>query len=110
MEDSVASDQDSTLRLQVATDAGFERLLIGQDWFYRPGCARSLPQNQLAVQFNAAVAAADRIPGASPLPLIDDETYAHVLERGIAYLHQGKQNTSLRVTERCGRRGLNSVS
>lgn len=46
--------------------------------------------NQLVIQFNAAVAAG-LIPGASPLPLIDDETYENVLERGIAYLHLGKQ-------------------
>lgn len=46
--------------------------------------------NQLVAQFNAAVVAG-QIPGASPLPLIDDDTYGNVLERGIAYLHLGKQ-------------------
>ncbi len=46
--------------------------------------------NQLVAQFNAAVAAG-QMPGARPLPLIDDDTYENVLERGIAYLHLGKQ-------------------
>jgi alkaline phosphatase D len=46
--------------------------------------------NQLIIQYNAAVAAG-LLPGASPLPLIDDETYENALERGIAYLHLGKQ-------------------
>ncbi len=47
--------------------------------------------NQLVTQYNAAVAAG-QIPGASALPIIDDETYEKVLDRGIAYLHLGKQN------------------
>lgn len=47
------------------------------------------PRRQV-IQFNAAVAAG-LIPGASSLPLIDDETYENGLERGVAYLHLGKQ-------------------
>lgn len=45
--------------------------------------------NQLVTQFNQAVAAG-QIPGATPLPLIDQATY-DALPRGIAYLHMGKQ-------------------
>ena len=57
--------------------------------------------NQLVGQFNAAVAAG-RIPGASPLPPIDDETYENVLERGIAYLHLGKQGLFTEFGSRYG--------
>ncbi|HEC83997.1 MAG TPA: hypothetical protein ENI48_01965, partial [Thioploca sp.] len=46
--------------------------------------------NQLVEQFNTAVRAG-QIPGASELPAIDDNTYNNVLDRGIAYLHFGKQ-------------------
>ncbi|TVR61137.1 MAG: metallophosphatase [Candidatus Competibacteraceae bacterium] len=57
--------------------------------------------NQLVAQFNAAVAAG-QIPGASALPLIDDETYENVLERGIAYLHLGKQGLFTEFGSRYG--------
>ncbi len=57
--------------------------------------------NQLVAQFNAAVAAG-RIPGASPLPPIDDETYENVLDRGIAYLHLGKQGLFTEFGSRYG--------
>lgn len=46
--------------------------------------------NQLVEQFNTAVKAG-QIPGASELQAIDDNTYNNVLDRGIAYLHFGKQ-------------------
>ena len=57
--------------------------------------------NQLVAQFNAAVAAG-QIPGATPLPPIDDETYENVLDRGIAYLHLGKQGLFTEFGSRYG--------
>ena len=65
------------------------------------GQVSALVFNQLVVQFNAAVAAG-QIPGASPLPLIDDNTYEDVLERGIAYLHLGKQGFFTEFDSRYG--------
>jgi alkaline phosphatase D len=57
--------------------------------------------NQLVEQFNTAVGAG-LIPDASELPPIDDDTYNNSLDRGIAYLHFGKQSFFTEVGVRYG--------